>query len=203
MGLGLISALGTAIVWWGGGHMVLNGTFTIGTIVAFAAYLTRLYGPLSALTNARVEFAMSMVSFERVFEVLDLPAEIEDKPEAISLDQVNGHVRFEDICFSYLGDRNGDGGTGEMRLEKVPSFTWGRGATVMTPRRTDGKQAAPADGTEAADVPENGGDGQGPQLRWALRDVSFEIWPGQMLALVGPSGAGKTTITYLSCAAPI
>jgi ATP-binding cassette subfamily B protein len=194
LGLSLIGAVGTALVWWAGGYMVLAGTFTVGTIVAFGAYLTRLYGPLSALTNARIEFATSMVSFERVFEVLDLPVEIEDKPEAISLDKVDGHVRFRDVCFSYRGDEGGDGGTAELGLEEVPRFTWGRGATVTTPRRTDGK---PEDAPDAADASVGGDNGHESQLRWALRDVSFEIQPGQLVALVGPSGAGKTTITYL------
>ncbi len=80
MGLGLVGALGTALVFWLGGHLVLRGAFTVGTIIAFGTYLAQLYGPLSALTNARVEFATSMVSFERVFEVLDLPVEIADRP---------------------------------------------------------------------------------------------------------------------------
>ena len=74
--VGLISAVGTALVFWAGGMLVLQGTFTLGTVVAFTAYLGMLYGPLSALTNARVDFATSMVSFERVFEALDLPEEI-------------------------------------------------------------------------------------------------------------------------------
>src|SRR5450756_1280781 len=73
MGLSLASSIGTALVFWWGGMLVLRGEFTVGNIVAFGAYLTQLYGPLMALTNARVEFATSMVSFERVFEVLDLP----------------------------------------------------------------------------------------------------------------------------------
>ncbi|HEX5416903.1 MAG TPA: ABC transporter ATP-binding protein, partial [Chloroflexota bacterium] len=71
LGLSLSGAIGTALVFWVGGQLVLSGAFTIGTIVAFAAYLGQLYGPISSLTNARVDFATSMVSFERVFEVLD------------------------------------------------------------------------------------------------------------------------------------
>ena len=77
MGLGLISAVGTAVVFWVGGHLVLQGAFTVGTIVAFGAYLVQLYGPLSSISNANIEFATSLVSFERVFEVLDLPLEIQ------------------------------------------------------------------------------------------------------------------------------
>ena len=85
--LGVIGAIGTAVVYLVGGHMVLAGTFTIGTIVAFAAYLGQLYGPLTSLTTAPVEFATSMVSFERVFEVLDSPAEIQEEPYARILAQ--------------------------------------------------------------------------------------------------------------------
>src|SRR5215208_3107071 len=85
MGLGLVGAIGTAVVYWAGGYLVLTDQLTVGTIVALGAYLTQLYGPLSALTNARVEFATSLVSFERVFEVLDLPIEIQDRPSACEL----------------------------------------------------------------------------------------------------------------------
>jgi ATP-binding cassette subfamily B protein len=82
-GLSLAGAVGTALVFWVGGHLVLRGAFTVGTIIAFGTYLGQMYGPLSALTNARVEFATSLVSFERVFEVLDLPREIKDRPGAL------------------------------------------------------------------------------------------------------------------------
>jgi ATP-binding cassette subfamily B protein len=85
MGLGLVSAIGTAVVFGVGGYLVILGVFTVGTIVAFGAYLNQLYGPLSAMSNAHIELATSMVSFERVFEILDLPLEIEDKPDAIAL----------------------------------------------------------------------------------------------------------------------
>ena len=97
----LVSAVGTALVFWVGGLLVLQGSFTVGTIVAFTAYLGMLYGPLSSLTNARVDFRTSLVSFERVFEVLDLPVEIQERPGALRLPTVTGEVRFDDVSFSY------------------------------------------------------------------------------------------------------
>ena len=178
LALSLVSAVGTALVFWVGGQYVLNGVFTIGTIVAFSAYLTALYGPLMAMTNARVEFATSMVSFERVFEVLDLPIELGDAPKALHLEEVEGLVRFQNVCFSYTGE---DGRP--VGLEELRRFNWGRHGTYVPPK----KQRSDDDGEHEAP----------PELRWALQDVSFEIKPGQVSALVGPSGAGKTTITYL------
>jgi ATP-binding cassette, subfamily B, bacterial len=179
MGLSLAGALGTALVFWLGGHLVLRGTFTIGTIVAFSTYLGQLYGPLSALTNARVEFATSLVSFERVFEVLDLPVEIAEKPAAVALAQARGHVRFEEVSFQYQAEQS------SVELAEVPRFARGEQALLLLPER-DAKPPAGGQDRPAAAEP-----------RWALRDVSFEIRPGQLVALVGPSGAGKTTITYL------
>jgi ATP-binding cassette subfamily B protein len=128
-----------------------------------------------------------MVSFERVFEVLDLPREITEKQDAIPLREVQGHVRFEDVSFSYLEDRNGDAHQPAVALEEVPRFSWGRHATARVSVAKDGKkrEKSPAD------------DDGHEQPRWALQEVSFEIRPGQLVALVGPSGAGKTTITYL------
>ncbi len=169
MGLGLISAIGTAVMFWIGGHMVLRGAFTVGTIVAFGAYLTQLYGPLTSISNAHVEFATSMVSFERVFEVLDLPVEIQDKPNAIMLPDVTGAVTFHDVTFSYT--EGGDGGSALLGL--------------MVDRHA-GENASTASIIA-----------QKTNRQLALEAVSFEIKPGELAALVGPSGAGKTTITYL------
>ncbi len=101
LGLSLISAVGTALVFWLGGHLALSGEFTIGTIVAFGAYLGQLYGPVSALTNARVELATALVSFERVFEVLDLPREIDEPAGAVHLHDLRGEVALEGVSFTY------------------------------------------------------------------------------------------------------
>jgi ATP-binding cassette subfamily B protein len=167
LGLGIAGAIGTALIYWVGGYLVLREAITVGTIVAFAAYLTRLYGPISSLSNVQVEFAQSMVSFERVFEYLDLPVEIEDLPEAVELTHVDGHVCFEDVSFSYLAE------------DEQPD-----------------QPASEPGGTPKAGGPEKA-VGIITTRRWALRDLSFEIRPGQLAALVGPSGAGKTTVTYL------
>lgn len=105
--LSVVSAVGVAVVYWVGGLLVLQDAFTIGTIVAFGAYLNQLYGPLMALTNAPVEFAQSMVSFERVFEALDMPVEIQEKPEAVALEEVNGRLQFQDVAFTYEDQENG------------------------------------------------------------------------------------------------
>jgi ATP-binding cassette subfamily B protein len=179
LGLSLVSAIGSALVFWAGGHLVLRGAFTIGTIVAFTAYLRELYGPLMALTNVRVDFATSMVSFERVFEVLDLPLEIQEKEEPVRPDSVQGRIRFESVSFSYVsGDERAIG------LEEVKRFGWRQSGSLPALSEGDGR-----------DKEADSGEVEG--LRWALQDVSFEIEPGELAALVGPSGAGKTTITYL------
>jgi ATP-binding cassette subfamily B protein len=190
MGLSLAGALGTALVFWIGGHLVLRGAFTVGTIIAFGTYLGQLYGPITALTNARVEFATSMVSFERVFEVLDLPVEIEDRPEAIVLKRPQGHVSFAGVSFSYVQDGAQGDGAPSVGLEDVPRF--GRHQHAAPPPLSRPARSEEEDKPSPASAP-----AEGEEPRWALRDVSFEIQPGQLVALVGPSGAGKTTITYL------
>jgi ATP-binding cassette subfamily B protein len=190
----LISAVGTVAVFWGGGLLVLRGSgFTIGTMVAFTAYLGMLYGPLSALTNARMDLATSLVSFERVFEVLDLPLEIKEKADALTLESVRGHVRFSDVSFSYRPDDAAEEAAA-AGLSEVARFTsHGRGMAAPPLSQEEGKM-----GTTDAQVRAEAPASQPlPAESWALRDLNFEIKPGQLAALVGPSGAGKTTVTYL------
>lgn len=165
--LGLASAVGSAAVFWVGGVLVINGSITLGDVVMFSTLTAQLYAPLSALTNARVEFATSLVSFERVFEVIDLPVDIADPDDPIVLEQVRGALRFEDVRFRYeTGSTEG--------LDQVKRFRpWGGGTVEDGPATTRQGRA------------------------WALDGVSFEAAPGEMVALVGPSGAGKTTISYL------
>jgi ATP-binding cassette subfamily B protein len=179
MMLSVIGAVGSAVVFWVGGHLVLRGEFTIGTIVTFSTYLAQLYGPLMALTNAPVEFAQSMVSFERVFEVLDMPVEIEERPNAQALPPVKGHIQFQNVSFDYKAA--GYGG-----LTEVARFSRRSSETLLK----RGKQSENGAG-------ENGEVVAGEQQQWALQNINFTIEPGQLAALVGPSGAGKTTTTYM------
>ncbi|MFN2181965.1 MAG: ABC transporter ATP-binding protein [Candidatus Promineifilaceae bacterium] len=187
MMLSVVTAVGTALVYLVGGHMVLAGTFTIGTIVAFGAYLGQLYGPLQSLTNAPVAFAQSMVSFERVFEVLDLPVEIQEVPDAVDLGQVDGRIEFRDVYFDYDAlEKEGKVAT----LESVARYGWRADSEALLKR---GKNASDEEVEQAPDQ-------VGPRIpdrRWAIEDVNFVIEPGQLAALVGPSGAGKSSITYL------
>ena len=191
MGLSLAAAVGTALIYWVGGRLVISDVLTIGTIVAFAAYLTRLYGPISSLSNIQVEFAQSMVSFERVFEYLDKPIEIQDKPNALVLDQVAGRIRFRDVSFSYLPDAE--------RLEIEASQAGLTSQTHTAPADQPMVSPAARNGKEDAQPPAADSASLAPVATrtWALRNFTAEIEPGQLVALVGRSGAGKTTITYL------
>lgn len=176
--IGLVGALGTALVYWVGGHLVLRDVFTIGTIVAFSSYLTQLYGALQQLTNAPVMFATSIVSFERVFEVIDLPLDIEEKPDAHDLSNVEGRLAFEHVSFRYTID--------EARLL----------SRVERHGKSDLIQAVLSDSEErSGSPPDEKGVTQAREK--ALDDITFSTAPGQLIALVGPSGAGKTTLTYL------
>ena len=161
LGFGLVAAIGTAFVYWIGGRMVIEGVaaggITLGTLVAFAAYLTQLYAPITMLANSRVELLNAFVSFERVFEVLDFRPAITERPGAYDLIDARGAVEFDRVWFRY------------------PS------PVSVSIRSLEDAQVDVGDEENA----------------WALSDVSFRIEPGQMVALVGPSGAGKTTMSLL------
>jgi len=178
MGLGIAATIGAALNYWAGGYLTLTDAISAGTIVAFVSYLGRLYGPFTALSNVQVEFATSMVSFERVFEYLDMPVEIEDKPKAKVLEDAQGRMQFEGVSFDYM--------EGNERL----GIQIHRGGNRESP---DGKDVDTHGGTSNKEIIPS----YIPTRRWALKDLSFEIDPGQLVALVGPSGGGKTTLTYL------
>ena len=165
--LGLISAFGTAAVFWVGGLLVIRDVLTLGTVVMFSTLVVQLYGPLSAISNSRVEFATSLVSFERVFEVLDLDIDLPERPQAIGLKHVAGRVEFDGVSFTYHSEE-------PEGLEGVKRFRMWGGS------RSDEGTVAMASTRD-----------------WAIDGVSFVAEPGELIALVGPSGAGKTTISYL------
>ena len=99
--LGLVAAVGTALIYWVGGELVISGALTIGTLVALGTYVTRIYTPLTSLTNARVDLMTAFVSFDRVFEVLDTPNPIQDRPGAVDLVDPRGTIRLDEVRFTY------------------------------------------------------------------------------------------------------
>jgi ATP-binding cassette, subfamily B, bacterial len=156
-GLMLTASLATALVYGFGGVLVTQGALTVGTLVAMTQYLARLYGPLTSLSNVQVDVLTALVSFDRVFEVLDLPPMIDDKPDASAVERGPTEIAFDHVNFSYPRPE-------EVSLASLES--------VAVLERSGGQQV--------------------------LFDVSFVAEPGQLVALVGPSGAGKTTISHLS-----
>ena len=197
--IGLVSAVGTALVYGLGGYFVITDVFTVGTIVAFGSYLGQLYSALQGLAGAPVEFSTSMVSFERVFEVIDLPQDIVEKENATPLQDVRGELEFDNVTFNYRVDES-------ILLKEVKRYgrheDVGAVLSLAKPASEDGQKtrAKSENGRDQGLVPPDG-EGEpreGSQAREvALEGVSFTARPGQLVALVGPSGAGKTTMTYL------
>ncbi|MFA5078181.1 MAG: ABC transporter ATP-binding protein [Dehalococcoidia bacterium] len=183
--VGLLSSVGVALVYGIGGFLVIQQELTIGTIVALCAYLGSLYSSLQGLTNAPVDFATSMVSFERVFEVLDLPLEIKEKPDARVLKNIRGVLEFEDVGFRYKADDTG-------LLKDVQRFG----------QIQDVRAVLSGDASDKVVSAENGNEEQSESTlsqarEQTLEHISFRADPGHLVALVGQSGAGKTTLTYL------
>jgi ATP-binding cassette, subfamily B, bacterial len=179
--IGLLSAIGTALVYGLGGFLVIQGEFTIGTIVAFGAYLSNLYSSLNGLASAPVEFASSIVSFERVFEIVDLPVDIEERPDPLELSTVTGSLVFDDVSFNYDSKESG-------LLSKVHRY--GQMDNVTAALSGDGGNGSNGDRDDVSTVKSQARDS-------ALQHISFVVKPGDLVAMVGPSGAGKTTLTYL------
>lgn len=148
--------MATAFAYGIGGNLAINGAVTVGTLIAITSLLARLYGPLTALSNVRVDVMTALVSFERVFEVLDLEPMVQDKESAISLEKKPLSISFEGVKFSYPK-------ANEISLASLESV-------------------AKPETIESGEI---------------LKGISFECAPGTLTALVGQSGAGKTTISAL------
>ncbi len=151
-----VPALATAVVYGLGGWLVIDGHLTLGTLLALGTLLLRLLGPLQGLSNVRIDIMTALVSFDRVFEVLDLPSMIQEKPDAVALPPGSASVEFDHVAFGY------------PRAEDISL------ASLEVVARKESRDSGPV-----------------------LTDISFTAMPGQMVALVGPSGAGKTTMTHL------
>ncbi|MEJ5867836.1 ABC transporter ATP-binding protein [Pseudokineococcus sp. 5B2Z-1] len=171
-----VTALATALVYGVGGLLAIGGRFEVGTVVALAALMGRLYGPITSLANVRVDVMSALVSFERVFEVLDLPSPLVEVEGAVDLPEGPLDVRLEGVGFSY--PRAGEGGL--RSLEGVTA-----------------DDAPPADDDAAGEARAGAATHGGPEGGPALADVDLHVPAGQVLALVGRSGAGKTTATAL------
>jgi ATP-binding cassette, subfamily B, bacterial len=152
----LVPSLATALVYGVGGYLVIQGELSIGVLLALATLLLRLLGPMQGLSNVRIDVMTALVSFERVFEVLDLPTTVPEKEGAVDLPRGSASVEFDHVRFRY------------PRADEVSL------ASLEAVARKETKDTGEV-----------------------LRDVSFVARPGQMVALVGPSGAGKTTVTHL------
>ncbi|ADD43513.1 ABC transporter ATP-binding protein [Stackebrandtia nassauensis] len=154
--LTLVAGLAQAVTYGLGGWLAITGSLSAGTVVTLALLLTRLYGPLTALSNVRVDVMSALVSFQRVFEVLDLKPLIADAPDAKPVPEGPARVEFDDVTFAYPDAKD----VSLASLEDVATL----------------------------DTTENG---------TVLNGVTFDVKPGTMVALVGPSGAGKTTTSLL------
>jgi ATP-binding cassette subfamily B protein len=197
--IGLVSAVGTSLVYGLGGYMVIRHAFTIGTIVAFGAYIATLYTALQGLANDPVQFATSVVSFERVFEVIDLPLDIREDPHPVGLHDVRGELTFEDVSFSY--DKQALPRLSEVQrygqVDNIEAVLSGSGHPAPEKPVSIASPIAPTAETRPLSAFSEGDVMHDQARELALEHINFAVKPGELTALVGPSGAGKTTITYL------
>jgi ATP-binding cassette subfamily B protein len=173
--LTLLAAMASAVVYGLGGTLVIHHIFEIGTLVALTALLARVYGPITALSNVQVDVMTALVSFDRVFEVLDLKPLIQEKPGAVALRTT-------------MTSTTGSSTTGSQP-DSAPAIDF-RNVSFHYPAASEVSLASLE--SIALPAPEHAGAAQP-----VLRGVTFTAPPGQLTALVGPSGAGKTTITHL------
>jgi ATP-binding cassette subfamily B protein len=158
--LGLVGSVATAAIYLIGANLVVSGTISLGTLLALTLFATRIYTPLTSLTNARVDLMTAFVSFDRVFEVLDQANPLQDRPGAVDLVMPAGRVEFDHVWFRYPA-------AAEVSLASL--------------------EADANNGEPLSEAPTD----------FVLRAVTAAIEPGQLVALVGPSGAGKTTMASL------
>ncbi len=177
----LVGAVGTAAIYWIGGQMVINDTITIGDLAALSLLVVRVYLPLTALSNARVDVTSALVSFERVFEILDMDNPIVDAPNATELDEVTGNIRFDGVSFRYPSPKE----------STIASLEEGAGRRM--PTKGTGRHMS-AGITPVTTGPNYSGD---TEEREVLHNIDLSINAGDLVAIVGPSGAGKSTLLNL------
>jgi ATP-binding cassette subfamily B protein len=207
--IGTFFSVTPAFVYWYAGLQIIGGSasLTIGDIVAFTTLQSRLFFPLGQMLNVQVEIQVAFALFDRIFEYLDLPVEIADRENAITLDpkRVRGHVSFRHVYFRYSDVARSRGGrrvNDETAEEELVRNGFGSDADLVSPGTEalmpelgsafaiDGLADNPIrTGSEVAESP--------ARAPFELVDIEFEVEPGQLAALVGPSGSGKTTIALL------
>ncbi len=192
MFIGTFFSITPAVVYLVAGLQIINSpgnpTLTIGRIVAFTTLQSRIFFPIGQLLNLQVEIQGALALFDRIFEYLDMPIEIRDALNALRLspDEMRGEITFDDVTFTYKRDENLPGGA--LATEQAEYEQRERNQRVVSPQPVSAEVTTKTAIEEQEELEEP---------RPALIHVSFDIQPGQLAALVGPSGAGKTTITYL------